>query len=86
MYIYSFIALKSRGFAISRDKLKTIYLHYHNANVYQTWQSGDLPRVTFTYLSHDPLNACSGGGTWQVKIIKPLISQFLSVAPSLSGW
>ena len=43
MYIYSFIALKSRGFAISRDKLKTIYLHYHNANVYQTWQSGDLP-------------------------------------------
>ena len=26
----------------SRDKLKPLYLHYHNVYSHQTWQDGDL--------------------------------------------
>ena len=29
--------------ARSRDNLKPFYIYYCRANVFQTWQSGDLP-------------------------------------------
>ena len=31
------------GFLRSRDKVKTLYLHYNNAYSHKTWQDDDLP-------------------------------------------
>ena len=39
---------KSRGFARSRNKLKT-YMHYRNAYGHKTRLDDDLPCVTFTH-------------------------------------
>ena len=45
--------LRSRGLRRLCDKLKTFYLHYHNANVHQTCESGLLPsRSHMTLWSH----------------------------------
>ena len=43
------MTLQSRGLARSRDKLKPLYLHYHNAYDHKTWHGGDLPRVASTH-------------------------------------
>ena len=32
---------------MSRDKLKTLYLHFHITCKYQTWHSGDLGVPTY---------------------------------------
>ena len=34
---------------IPLQQLKALYLHYHNAYGYQTWQGCDLPRGTPTH-------------------------------------
>ena len=39
----TYLTLWSSGFARSYDKLKPLYLHYHNAHGHQTWQGGGLP-------------------------------------------
>ena len=36
------MTLYPRGFAKSRNKLKTSYLHYRSAYENQTWQGGDI--------------------------------------------
>ena len=41
--------MKLRGFVRSRDKLKTMYLHYHNGHGHKLWQNIDLSSVTFTH-------------------------------------
>ena len=58
------MALKLRGLARSRNKLKTC-LHYHNAYGQQTLEGGDIqwgalthdPSITYFVRSHDKLNA-----------------------------
>ena len=32
-----------------RDKLKTLYFHYHNAYGHKTWKDDNLPRVASTH-------------------------------------
>ena len=43
------MTLQSRGLARSHDKLKPLYLHYHNAYDHKTWHGGELPRVASTH-------------------------------------
>ena len=35
--------LWSHGFANSRDKLKPLHMHYHDAYGHRTWEDRDLP-------------------------------------------
>ena len=32
-----------------RDKLKPLYVHWHDAYGHQNWQDGDLPRSVLTH-------------------------------------
>ena len=41
-YSWSYLALWLHGYAKSRDKLKSLYLHNHSAYDHQIWQYGDL--------------------------------------------
>ena len=41
-YLRNYMALEPRSLAKSRDKLKPLYLHYHNVYSNQTWQDGDI--------------------------------------------
>ena len=41
--LWSHMILRSRGLVGSHDKLKPLYLHYHNAYGDQTLEDGDLP-------------------------------------------
>ena len=43
------MALESLGLAKLREKLKTLYFHYHNVYGHQTWQNGDPLRGASTY-------------------------------------
>ena len=38
----------------SRDKLKSLYLHYHHALDHKTSQNGDLPWVSLTHKVTQP--------------------------------
>ena len=38
-----YFTLWSSGIGKLRDKLKSLYLHYHNVFGHKTWQDGDLP-------------------------------------------
>ena len=39
-----------------RDKLKSLYLHYHTAYSHQTWQDDNLPGWTFAHRAKLPLD------------------------------
>ena len=39
----SCMTLYLRGLTASLDKLKILYLHYHNVYGHQTWHGGDIP-------------------------------------------
>ena len=43
LLIYSLDPLITCGFARSGDKLKALYLYYHNTYGHQTWQGDDIP-------------------------------------------
>ena len=47
---------RSRALIIPRDKLKSLYLYYHNAYGHQTWQDGDLPWLSFNHKVIWPYN------------------------------
>ena len=46
----------SRDLVMLRDKLKPLYLHYHNIYGHKTWQDGDLPLVASTHKVKWPYN------------------------------
>ena len=57
---------KSRDLLItwSRDKLKHLYLHFHNTYGHQTWQGGNLPLEDPTYLVRWSFDNVA---TWQIQ-------------------
>ena len=50
------MTLGSRGLVTSRDKLKLIYLYYHNIYGHKTLQAGDLPSVDSTHNFSPPIS------------------------------
>ena len=69
-HLQSYLVLRLRFVARSRDKLKPLYLLYYSAYNHQTWQDDDL-----RYL--DPLITLSCLVTWQIKNIIYLLLQYL---------
>ena len=59
---------KSRDLLItwSRDKLKHLYMHFHNTYGHQTWQGDNLPLENPTYLVRWPFDNVA---TWQIQEI-----------------
>ena len=67
------------------QKVKTLYLHYHNVYSHQTWQVGSSPWWASIQKSHDPLITSSYDITWKDKTIISPVSQCLW-SPNLVGW
>ena len=72
-YTWSQKTLSTRAFKKLCDKLKPLYLHYHNAYGYQIWQNSDLPWRIPTHKVIWYFVSWSCEITWQIKpIISPL--------------
>ena len=75
-----------RDLARSRDKLKLLYLHYHNVYDYQTWHLvAHLDRWrALTFKVTSPFNHMSCEIKWQIKNISPL--PHCLWPPNLTEW
>ena len=69
----------------SREKLKRLCLHYHNANGHKTRKDGDLPWVTPTIISHEHIITLSCNITWQTRITTYPLAKCLWLS-ILAGW
>ena len=75
----------SSGLARSRNKLKLLYLLYHNAYGYKTWNDGDLPKRLLLIKSHHHIITWYCEIMWQAKtIIYPLLQNLWR--PNLADW
>ena len=83
---HSLMVLESCGLARSCEKVKTLYLHYHNAYCHQIWQGGDLRlEGLHPMTSHGFWGMRSCMIIWQINSIIFLRPQCLWLS-NLTGW
>ena len=85
-YLEGFLPIKSRGLTRSHDRLKPLYLHYHNAYAFKIDRMVTYHESFLRVKSNDPLVLWSSCRiTRQSKIISPLLQCFFLPA-NLAGW